>query len=241
MNSSVNEVMSKLTWYNKTFLAIKHDDALTEGGRARQYENLSKSYQLYGDTVYQTFDAAWRELRGEFDALSRARRAASQRAEDAWSYERLRYYSEQARADISRSMSLPELEKHLRSIVASGSREQARAYLESTSAVLTRYHSVVGAGSLVAWMEQASRELTTPSEFAKLDEREHELIMRAVELRDKTQAAANMHPQSGAGELLRLVHIGMKPDSVSGKYYYELNFTDESTLTAPSKPEPITV
>lgn len=227
MSSNVGEVMSKLDWYQKTFTAIKRDDTLTEGGRIRQFNNLAESYRLYGDTVFNTFATAWRDIRGEFKSVARERRSASQRAEDGWSYERLNYYKEQARADINKSENLQELEKLLTRIMDSGSKEQRRAYLECTSTVLSKYHGTVGAGSFIARMEREAAMLTRPPEFDKLDERENELRLQAMRLRDKTQAAANMHPESGVGNLLRLVHIGMNADSTSGNYYYTVEFEPE--------------
>jgi hypothetical protein len=233
---STRDVLTKLDWYHKQFTAIRRDEALTEAGRERQYNNLSQSYELYGFTAHKEFDMAWRQLRGEFDTLSAKRRAAAQSHEDAWSYDRLNYYKEQARADISRAASLSELEKHLRGIVDSGSREQARAYLEQSNAVMLRFRGQSGLGSFAAWMDREASKLTRPPEFDKLDKQEHELIMRAVKLRDETTTAANMLPQSGVGYLLRDVHIGMRVDSASGKYYYDVAFGSPESITAPAAP-----
>lgn len=228
---SVKDTMSKLEWYQKQFISIRDDVYLTDGGRERQRVNLSESYELYGkNTAYKEFEQAWRSMRGEYESIAKARRAASQRAEDSWNFERLRYYRELAMADIARTMSLHEAEKLIRGVVDTGSREQSRAYLESTSTVLSKYHSFVGAGSLIAWMDSKVAELTRPAEFDKLDERERELVLSAVELRDTTISAANLLPNSGIGNLLRSVQLGMRVDSAAGKYYWSLSFDEPLTF-----------
>lgn len=224
---SVAEVMRKANWYSQQLIAIRDDVGLTDGGRERQRLNLLESYELYGkNTAYKEFEAAWSGLKSELESVTRARRAASQRAEDSWNFERLRYYKEQAQSDIIRTMSLREAEKLIRGIVDTGSREQARAYLDSTGVILSKYHGFDGLGSFLAWMESKAAELTRPPEFDKLDERERELILNAVELRDVTVSAANTIPNSRIGILLKSVQLGMKVDSVSGKYYWDLSFEE---------------
>lgn len=226
-------VLDKLSWYSRQLLAIHRDESLTAAGRERQYFNMAQSFELYGKTAYNGFEAAWRKLKSELASLDSRRRAASQRFDDSWSFERLQYYKAQAITDIGRFYSMQECEKHIRSVVATGSKEQVRAYLESSTAVLNRFRGQVGVGGLVKWMDDEAARLTRPPEFDKYDEQESELISQVVKLRDMTVSAANMIPQAGIGNLLRLVQIGMRADSVSGKYFYSVVFTDDEPLIAP--------
>lgn len=229
--------LDKISWYQRQLTAIHRDETLTPAGRERQYFNMSQSMELYSDVAYKAFDAAWQYVRSELKSLASRRRQASQRADDSWSFERLRYYHEQALTDIARAYSMQELEKFIRSVVASGSKEQARAMLECGAAVLNRFRGQVGVGGLVAWMDSEAEKIVRPPEFDKYDEQERELIQQIVKLRDMTVSGANMLPQAGIINLLKQVHIGAKVDAITGDFDYLITFDEPEPLVIPIAPE----
>lgn len=220
------EVLDKLSWYQQQYYQVSQDERLNAAARDDRLANLRREQEKFAPVVYDVFAQAWLDIRRGLASVDASRRLASQKMSDAWSYESMRYYRELARDDIAKSANLQELEKHIKSMAASGSKEQARAYLESGGAVIAKYRGTPGLGSMVAWMEQEAAKLTTPAEFAQLDERQAELVLSAVTLRDRTVSAANMLPQSNVVSLLKEVSIGMRADSVSGRYEWTLDFAE---------------
>lgn len=233
---SVQDVQNKISWYYRQFDAIARDDTITEGSRARQSQNIRQSYELFGATAYREFEQAWNELRREDAEIIARRQRAAQKAEDSWNYERLRYYREQAQSDINGTMSLNDAVKLIRGVVDSSSRERARAYLESGSTVLAKYHGSSGLGSSLAWMEQEAAKLTRPPEFDSLDKQENELVNKAVKLREDTVNAANIMPNSGIGSLLQRVHIHAKVDSTSGNFAWIVDWIEPNTMLPAAAP-----
>lgn len=238
---SAQEAMNKLLWYRKQLDTVKNDDTILQAARERQFNNLAQSMELYGrTTALQEFKTAWNDIRHGFDVINAQRRMAAQKVDDKFDFTKLRYYKELAQADIANAQSLDEVQKLLRDTVELGGREQARAALECTGAVLARFRGYVGVGALVSWMESEAAKLLSPPETDKYDEQEHELILQTVKLYDVTTSAANMVSSSGIGELLRQVKIAMKYDSVLGNYRYTVTFIEPYGLPIPEpRPEPV--
>lgn len=223
---SAKDILDKLEWYQRQFEAIRRDGNLSEAGKERQTANLRQSYELYADTVYREFATAWSSLRSKYAKLGEERRVAAQAESDTWNFEKLAYYRQIATGAINRTYSLDEAEKLIRGVMDTGSREQRRAYLESSVAVMARYGSILGVGGFAEWMDSEAAKLTRPPEFDALDEQEQKLRLQAVKLQDDTITAANMYPSSNVSGLLRGVHIGGKVDAITGEFSYVVNFSE---------------
>lgn len=240
---SAKDVLAKLDWYQEQLEAVRRDGNLSQAGRERQLANLRASYHLYHDTAYNTLKAEWSSIKSKFAMLSKQKQAAAQAESDTWDYSKLAYYKEHAQNAIRQADTIRDVEKLIRAAVDGGSREQARAYTESTSVVSSRFAGRDGLGSLLGEMGRIVSQLTRAPGVDKLEAKEQELKREAVELRKDTITAAGYYPMLDT-PMLRLldgVSIRARVDSTSGEFEWDVNFIEAEPVSGEAVADTVAV
>lgn len=230
---SAKDVKDKLAFLHSAIEAAQRDKNLSPAGVERQVKNLRESISVYYPDAYQEIEQAWQELRSRHKAILVNRREASEREAARWSYERLRYYKDRAGEELRRAQGLDEAEKIIKRAMDTGSKEQARAYLESGEVVRAHFSGDIRLGSTLGWMQRVAAELTTPAEFVELDAQEQELSREVLKLRDDTLEIANSYPHSifesskSISSLVDTASISAKVDGMSGDIAWCISWRDE--------------
>lgn len=227
---TAKDILKKLSEMDVQFDAIKNDNNLTDIGKQKQLDNLRESYNAYHDTAAKELEKSWSELKSKIAENKRKTREAHQAESDSWSYDKLRYYREVAGDKLRRAYSLDEAEKLINTAVDYGSREEQRAYLESTDAIQVRFASQTGSGALISSMNKRAAELSRPPELDKLEPEEQQLKRDAFTLYDDTRKVLDKYPSramsSPITSLIRDVDIKVKVRE-AGDLEYTVKFADD--------------
>lgn len=227
---TAKDVLNQISEMERQIDAINKDKNLSDIGKQKQLDNLRVSYNAYHDTAAKELEKSWSELKTKLAENKRKTREAHQAESDSWSYDKLRYYREMAGDKLRRAQNLDEAEKLINGAVEYGSREEQRAYLESTDAIQVRFSSHLGAGSLINKMNKRAAELTRPPELDKLELEDKQLKQDAFTLYDDTKKVMDKYPSramsSPIASLVRDVDIKVKIRE-DGDFDYIVKFADD--------------
>lgn len=228
---TAKDILSKLNEMDRQLYAIQNDNKLSDIGRQEKMKSIRAEYDAYHDIAARELTKSLSELRTKRADTKSKIKELHQAESNSWNYDKLRYYREVAGDELRRAYNLDEAEKLINKAVDYGSREEQRAYLESTDAIQVRFTGDMRRATVINSMKRRANELTRPDGIDKLEMEEQKIDRDIVELYGDANKILDKYPSEVIGSpiipLIQSIKITTKMRDDGSDFDYIINFADE--------------
>lgn len=211
--------------------AIQADGLLSGEGKRQKLQAVDLAKSAYRETALAELRRSWRDLRSNFERLTRQRQELETALASKWDFHRLNYESEAFRARVMAALDIQAVIKLYDQAVASGDRHRQRVAAEIGAAVVSEKfsNSDLSARDLARRMRADLDRLNSTPELLKVSLEFDAVIRQAVDLVQETNMVASVYQDREFLALLRDVKIDREfnPADLENFEKITLTFVDD--------------